>query len=240
MSNWDQNPSFCSLIISDKKHVFPFNGFNLKSGTIVSPALYIKAHHFLQFIFNWKLLTHVDSLLPTEIPAAPENSPENWVQETLFANGKAAENPVLHPRALHLYALVLARPRYPRLARWLKVDCFFQWCHTYMQPSKFNLSSKLQNQRAGDMLHGLLYVYIYIYFNASAGRRPRRSLEMEVKLVMRANHSGWWLMEQIKGNILWFKSLCVGQLIFVLFNDSTELKKNKERKGFGTNPFIQV
>jgi hypothetical protein len=53
---------------------------------------------------------HVYSSQPSEIPTQQEKSQQSGAPETLFANGEAAEDTLLHPPTLRLYALVLARP----------------------------------------------------------------------------------------------------------------------------------
>lgn len=57
---------------------------------------------------------HVRSLrlLNLRIPPSQKPQQENWDSEALRAYGKAAEDPILHPRTLHIYAPLLARPRY--------------------------------------------------------------------------------------------------------------------------------
>lgn len=86
-------------------------------GVLNCPAFILQL--FASFLFLSTKISHhhVFSLqfLPSKIPTQQEKSQEIWAPKTLFANGEAAENTVLHPPTLRVYALVLARPRYLRL-----------------------------------------------------------------------------------------------------------------------------
>ncbi|KAK3210778.1 hypothetical protein Dsin_015484 [Dipteronia sinensis] len=90
------------------------------------------------------LIYHVYSFHDFIIPKSLQESEEIRVSKTVFVDGKATENSLLHPRSLRLYALVLARPLHIRLTCQKSQFWLVDWIHSlHMPESELSIAQDL-------------------------------------------------------------------------------------------------